>query len=280
MSEILDGSMRSEEIPVKTSVFQRIKNKITDVILYPFYYAYKRHLWNQISGSRFKKPQHVGIILDGNRRYSRAQGLEIWAGHTLGARKVEEVLAYCWELGIKVVTLYVFSIENFSRKKEEVDHIMTLAEKKFTELLTHPLIFKYKVGIRAIGRKEMLPPGVQEAIQKVEDATKDFHDYYLNVAIAYGGRAEIIDAIRKMVKEKNIEEITEENFEKYLYTAGLPNPDLIIRTSGEVRISGFLLWQAAYSELYFADIYWPEVRKIDLWRAVRAFQKRQRRYGR
>ena len=280
MSEILDGSMRSEEIPVKTSVFQRIKNKITDLILYPFYYAYKRHLWSQISGSRFKKPQHVGIILDGNRRYSRAQGLEIWAGHTLGARKVEEVLAYCWELGIKVVTLYVFSIENFSRKKEEVDHIMTLAEKKFTELLTHPLIFKYKVGIRAIGRKEMLPPGVQEAIQKVEDATKDFHDYYLNVAIAYGGRAEIIDAIRKMVKEKNIEEITEENFEKYLYTAGLPNPDLIIRTSGEVRISGFLLWQAAYSELYFADIYWPEVRKIDLWRAVRAFQKRQRRYGR
>lgn len=279
MSEILDNTVRSEEIPLKTNLFQRIKQKITDIILYPFYYAYKRHLWNQISNPYFKKPNHIGIILDGNRRFSRAHGLEIWAGHSLGARKVEEVLAYCWELGIKILTLYVFSIENFDRSKEEVDNIMKLAEDKFTQLLTHPLIYKYRVRIRAIGRREMLPDSVIQAIEKVEEATKDFHDYYLNVAIAYGGRAEIIDAIQKMVKD-NVEEITEESFEKYLYTAGLPNPDLIIRTSGEVRISGFLLWQSAYSELYFADIYWPEIRKIDLWRAVRAYQRRNRRYGR
>ncbi|NVM54303.1 MAG: di-trans,poly-cis-decaprenylcistransferase [Candidatus Helarchaeota archaeon] len=279
MSEILDGTVRSAEVPIKTSIFQRIKRKITDIILSPFYYAYKRYLWDQISNSQLKKPNHVGIILDGNRRYSRAHGLETWAGHSLGARKVEEVLAYCWELGIKIVTLYVFSIENFNRPKKEVDHIMELAEDKFTQLSTHPLVHKYKVRIKAIGRMGMLPPGVREAIQKVEDATKEFHDFFLNIAIAYGGRAEIIDAIRKLVKEKKAEDINEEVFEKYLYTAGLPNPDLIIRTSGEVRISGFLLWQAAYSELYFCDLYWPEIRKIDLWRAVRAFQKRHRRFG-
>jgi len=278
MSEILDNTIRSEKVPIKTSLFQRLKNKLSDLIIYPFYYAYKRHLWRQISDKQYKKPNHIGIILDGNRRFSRSHGLEIWAGHTLGARKVEEVIAYCWELGIKIVTLYVFSIENFNRDKDEVENIMKLAEDKFTQLLTHPLLYKYKVRIRAIGRREMLPAGLQEAIEKIEEATKEFHDYYLNVAIAYGGRAEIIDAIRKMIKN-NVSEVTEETFEKYLYTAGLPNPDLIIRTSGEVRISGFLLWQSAYSELYFADIYWPEVRKIDLWRAVRAYQKRHRRYG-
>ncbi len=278
MSEVLDNTVRSEKIPIKISLFQRLKQKIIDIIVYPFYYAYKRHLWSQISNSQLKKPNHIGIILDGNRRYSRSHGLEIWAGHSLGARKVEEVLAYCWELGIKIVTLYVFSIENFNREKDEVDNIMKLAEDKFTQLLTHPLLYKYKVRIRAIGRREMLPDGLKAAIEKIEEETKEFHDYYLNVAIAYGGRAEIIDAIRKMIKD-NVNEVTEETFEKYLYTAGLPNPDLIIRTSGEVRISGFLLWQSAYSELYFADIYWPEVRKIDLWRAVRAYQKRHRRYG-
>ena len=216
MSEILDNTIRSEKVPIKTSLFQRLKQKISDIILYPFYYAYKRHLWNQVSNSQFKKPNHIGIILDGNRRFSRSHGLEIWAGHTLGARKVEEVLAYCWELGIKIVTLYVFSIENFNRDKNEVENIMKLAENKFTELLTHPLIYKYKVRIRAIGRREMLPDGVRDAIEQVEDATKEFHDYYLNVAIAYGGRAEIIDAIRKMIKD-NVGEVTEESFEKYLY---------------------------------------------------------------
>ncbi|TFG04732.1 MAG: di-trans,poly-cis-decaprenylcistransferase [Promethearchaeota archaeon] len=277
MSELLERTSSPEEI--KISFLQRIKQKIIDVLLYPFYVSYKWYLWRQISQNKMQTPKHIGIILDGNRRFSRAHGLEIWAGHKLGARKVEEVLGYLWELGVRILTLYVFSIENFNRSQEEVDHIMKLAEQKFTELLTHPLIYKYKVRIRAIGRKQMLPSGVQEAIGKLEEATKDFHDYFLNVAIAYGGRAEIIDAIKKMVKQEDVENITEEIFEKYLYTAGLPNPDLIIRTSGEVRISGFLLWQAAYSELYFADIYWPEIRKIDIWRAIRAYQHRQRRFG-
>ncbi|MHA1649791.1 MAG: polyprenyl diphosphate synthase [Candidatus Helarchaeota archaeon] len=269
------------ESSIKVSPFQRLKDKIGKLILYPFYTIYKRYLWRQIAN--FQKPKHVGIILDGNRRFSRAHGLEIWAGHELGAKKVEEVLGYCWELGIRIVTLYVFSIENFNRPKDEVDHIMTLAREKFTELLTNPLIYKYKVHVKAIGRMELLPEDVEEAIRKVEDATKEFHDYYLNIAIAYGGRAEIIDAIRSILKDpsiKSVDDITEETFEKYLYTAGLPHPDLIIRTSGEVRISGFLLWQSAYSELYFCDLYWPEMRKIDLWRAIRDYQRRHRRFGR
>ncbi len=275
-----EESTPSSDSDQKPSIFQRLKDKIWNTLLFPFYTVYKRYLWRQISS--FIKPTHVGIILDGNRRYSRAHGLEVWAGHEHGAHKVEEVLGYCWELGIRMLTLYVFSIENFSRSEEEVSHIMDLARDKFTELLTNPLIYKYKVHIQAIGRKEMLPANVVEAIEKVEEATKEFTNYYLNIAIAYGGRAEIIDAVRAILQDKSItpEAITEEFFEKYLYTKGLPNPDLIIRTSGEVRISGFLLWQSAYSELYFCDLYWPEIRKIDLWRAVRDYQRRHRRFGR
>jgi tritrans,polycis-undecaprenyl-diphosphate synthase [geranylgeranyl-diphosphate specific] len=256
MSESLEESAQPPEAPPKLSLFQRIKDKITTALLFPFYTLYKRYLWRQISA--IKKPKHLGIILDGNRRFSQSHGLEVWAGHEFGARKVEEVLGFCWELGIRIVTLYVFSIENFSRPQDEVDHIMGLAEEKFKDLLTNPLIYKYKVHIKAIGRMELLPEGVRAAINEVEEATAEFQDYFLNVAIAFD----------------------EATFEKYLYTAGIPNPDLIIRTSGEVRISGFLLWQSAYSELYFCDLNWPEIRKIDLWRAVRDYQRRHRRFGR
>ncbi len=278
MANSSETSRITEVSTQKVNIIQKLREKVGKIILAPFYYVYKRHLWNQIA--TFKRPHHVGIILDGNRRYSKAHGLEVWAGHEMGAKKVEEVLGYLWELGIRIVTLYVFSIENFDRPQEEVEHIMKLASEKFTELLTNPLIFKYKVHIKAIGRMEMLPDDVRASISKVEDATSDFHDYFLNIAIAYGGRAEIIDAVRSIIQNKvNPAELNEETFEKYLYTAGLPNPDLIIRTSGEVRISGFLLWQAAYAELYFVDLNWPEIRKIDLWRAVRDYQRRHRRFG-
>jgi tritrans,polycis-undecaprenyl-diphosphate synthase [geranylgeranyl-diphosphate specific] len=267
-----------DEEASQQSLSHRIAHKIKHIFLYPAYSAYKRLLWRKISQT--EKPKHIGIILDGNRRYSRAHGLEIWAGHELGAKKVEEMLAYCWELGIRTVTLYTFSIENFSRPKPEVDKIMKLAQQKFKELSTHPLIFKYKVRVRAIGRKELLPAEVCDAIAEAEEKTKQFDDYHLNIAIAYSGRAEIVDAVRAILQNKNQTEIDEAAFEHYLYTAGQPDPDLIIRTSGEYRISGFLLWQAAYSELYFTDLYWPEMRKIDLWRAVRDYQKRHRRFGR
>ncbi len=276
MTETADTTMDSVETTDKKGILHRVKDKIVKALLFPFYTIYKRYLWKKLNTA--EKPKHLGIILDGNRRYSRAHGLDIWAGHELGAKKVEEVLAYCWELGIKIVTLYTFSIENFNRPKEEVDKIMELAKKRFTDLMTHPLIFKYKVRIKALGRMELLPLDLQETIRKAEETTSQFHDYQLNIAIAYSGRSEIVDAVRAIIKNQ-IQDINEESFPNYLYTAGLPDPDLIIRTSGEIRVSGFLIWQAAYSELYFCDIYWPAFRKIDIWRAVRAYQKRHRRYG-
>ena len=277
MSKVTNETVQSAEETNKVSILHRITHKLRNAILFPVSSLYKHFLWKNINAT--EKPRHIGIILDGNRRYSRAHGLEVWAGHELGAKKVEEVLGYCWELGIKIVTLYAFSIENFSRPKEEVDKIMEIATNKFKELSTHPLIYKYKVRVKAIGRKELLPASVREAIREVEANTKQFQDYQLNIAIAYSGRAEIVDAVRAILQQNKQVDLDETTFEQYLYTAGLPDPDLIIRTSGEIRISGFLLWQAAYSELYFSEKYWPEIHKLDLWRAVRTYQKRHRRFG-
>jgi len=229
-------------------------------------------------------PHHVGIILDGNRRFANEHGEAPWMGHVLGAVKVEEVLAYSFECGIKGITLYAFSTENFNRGKTEVKKIMEIAIKKFKEILTNPMIHKYKVKVRAIGNTELLPDQVQKVIREAEKGTAIYDDYFLNIAIGYGGRNEIIDAVKLISEEVKkgdlkIADITEKTMEKYLYTSGLPDPDVIIRTSGEERLSGFLLWQSAYSELIFLDVYWPAIRKIDFWRAIRTYQERHRRYG-
>ena len=219
-----------------------------------FYKIYEKKLYSEIKGQDM--PQHIGIILDGNRRASRKLGINYNEGYELGAKKLEEVLNWCWDLNIKVVSVWVFSTDNF----------------------------KHKVRIRVIGRKELLPKEIQEEIAKTEEATKEYEGYTLNICMAYGGRAELTDAIKEVVKKVNEgklkpEDITEEIISEHLYTRGLPDPDLIIRTSGEERLSGFLLWQSAYSELYFADVYWPLFRRIDLWRAIRIYQQRHRRFG-
>ncbi|MFX1482236.1 MAG: polyprenyl diphosphate synthase [Promethearchaeota archaeon] len=227
----------------------------------------------------------MGVILDGNRRYARKHGLEVpWFGHHKGAEKVMEVLRILWEAGVKVCTLYAFSIENFQRSKAEVEEIMKLAEEKFAEVIDNPDVHRHKVRIRAIGRVDLLPEKVQLAIRAAEEETSDYNDHILNVAIGYSGRAELVDAV-KAISEK-IEsgelmpsQIDEDIIESHLYTNGVPDPDLIIRTSGEERLSGFLLWQSAYSELYFAQIYWPAVRRIDIWRALRSYGERSRRFG-
>ncbi|MFX1598781.1 MAG: polyprenyl diphosphate synthase [Promethearchaeota archaeon] len=252
------------------------------LLLGPLYRLYGWRLWKQVKNGR--KPGHVGVILDGNRRFARKKGLNVWVGHYLGAEKVREFLSWCWEVGIKVVTLYAFSIENFRRRRREVEEIMKLAKSKFEEVLEDRNIHKYRVKVQAIGRRNMLPEELQEIVLKIEEKTKDYDDHLLNVAIGYGGRAEIVDAFRSIAMEVSQgvirpEEVNESLIEKYLYTAGLPDPDLIIRTSGEERLSGFLLWQSAYSELYFCDVYWPALRKIDFWRAIRIFQQRERRFG-
>jgi tritrans,polycis-undecaprenyl-diphosphate synthase [geranylgeranyl-diphosphate specific] len=227
----------------------------------------------------------VGIILDGNRRYARKHRLDVpWYGHHKGAAKVMEVLRILWEADVKVCTLYAFSVENFQRHKDEVEEIMALAEEKFTEVVDNPDVHRHKVRIRAIGRVDLLPERVQLAIRAAEEETRDYSDHVLNVAIGYSGRAELVDAVRAISEkvESGImtpSQIDEAIIEEHLYTNGVPDPDLIIRTSGEERLSGFLLWQSAYSELYFAQIYWPAVRRIDIWRALRSYGERSRRYG-
>ncbi len=230
-------------------------------------------------------PQHIGIIMDGNRRFARKVGREVTYGHILGSKKLEEVLRWCYDLGIKVVTVYAFSTENFKRSREEVKALMDLFERKFKELTENPDIHKNRVRVRAIGKLEYLPERVRNAIKIAEEATRDYSNYFLNVAIAYGGRDEIINAIRKIAEEVrrgelSPEEINEEIIKRHLYTGNLPDPDLIIRTSGEERLSNFLLWQSAYSELYFVEAYWPEFSRMDLLRAIYSYQKRSRRFGR
>ncbi|MCG8335541.1 MAG: polyprenyl diphosphate synthase [Proteobacteria bacterium] len=246
------------------------------------YRLYERVLWRQIKEG--PKPQHIGVILDGNRRFAREKGLDTNKGHVFGANKVEDLLQWCWKLNIKIITLYAFSTENFNRSSDEVDALMRLLAEKIKKFQQEPAIEKNKVRIRVIGRLEYLSKELNDEIAKAEEATKDYDNFHLNIAISYGGRAEIVDAVKKVAqqiekKEINIDDIDEDLLARNLYTNGIPDPDLIIRTSGEERLSGFLLWQSAYSELYFTEVFWPAFRMIDLWRAIRIYQQRERRYG-
>jgi len=248
------------------------------------YKLYEKWLWHQVKNG--VKPGHIAIILDGNRRWASEKALNPWFGHEKGAEKVDQLLDWCLKLGVKSITLYAFSTENFRRSKNEVEEIMRIAQEQFRKILTDERIHKNKIHVKAIGRLSLLPKDLQQLILDVEKATQGYDDHFLNLALAYGGRAEIVDAAKKIADkvhegELNPEEIDEQVFEKYLYTSHMSkqDPDLIIRTSGEERLSGFLLWQSAYSELCFLDVYWPGFRFIDLLRAVRTFQKRRRRFG-
>lgn len=248
------------------------------------YKLYERWLGYQVKNG--VKPEHIAIVLDGNRRWALEQSLNPWVGHREGAEKVEQLLDWCLSLGVQSVTLYAFSTENFRRSKREVEEILRVVEEKLSELFVSERIHKHKVRVKVIGRVILLPEGLQRLIRNVEAATESYSEHFLNVALAYGGRAEIVDAAKKISEEVKRGELTpddvdESMFEKYLYTAHLSKqePDLIIRTSGEERLSGFLLWQSAYSELCFLDAFWPDFRRIDLLRAIRTYQLRKRRFG-
>ncbi len=251
------------------------------------YYLYERRLLHQVR--RRPRPGHVGIILDGNRRYARDRGLvDPVRTYELGARKLDDVLEWCAQLAIPAVSLWVFSTDNLRRPPEEVSGILTAVESKLAELARDPRIHRLGVRVRAVGKLELLPDSTLAAIRAAEDATAGNRAMVLMIAVAYGGRQEIADAVQALLRERAkeghdvqdlVEGVTPDAIARYLYTADLPDPDLIIRTSGEVRLSGFLLWQSAYSEFYFCDVLWPAFRKIDFLRAVRAFQQRQRRFG-
>ncbi len=251
------------------------------------YRLYERRLQKEIEAE--KLPQHVGLILDGNRRYARSVGLmSILEGHRLGAKKLEEVLTWCEELNIRMVSIWILSTENLQRAPDEVAGLVQLIENRLRAAAHDPKTHTKRMRIRAIGKLELLPDSLRDAIREAEEATKEYESFFLNVAVGYGGRQEIVDAVQSLLRERQerganldaaIEDVTPDNVGKYLYTYDLPDPDLIIRTSGEVRLSGFLLWQSAYSEFYFCDAYWPAFRRIDLLRAIRSYQQRERRFG-
>ena len=250
--------------------------------LSPFYRLYEKILWRQIKNG--PAPYHIGLIVDGNRRFARFRGLASNEGHTAGSENLESFLAWCRDMDVKIVTLFGFSVENYNRADDEVNYLMDLILRKLKDYQVDPVIKEQRVKVKVIGRKADLSAEMNEEIEKIESMTADHDRFQLNIAISYGGRAEIIDAVKKVaaeVKEGALEvgDITEQMFSKYLYTEGIPDPDFIIRTSGEERLSGFLSWQSAYSELYFTEVFWPAFRKIDFWRAIRIYQQRERRFG-
>ena len=234
-------------------------------------------------------PHHVGIILDGNRRYGLAHGVsDPKAIYKLGADKLDEVLEWCATLKIGAVTLWVFSPDNLARPAREVAGIFSAIETKLAALAHDPLIHRRRVRVRAIGDLSLIPEATVAVIRTAEEATRVYDAMDLNIAVAYGGRQEIVDAVKASLEEMAangatighaIAHLSPDQIEKHLYTAGMPDPDLIIRTSGEIRLSGFLLWQSAHSEFYFSDVNWPAFRRVDFLRAIRAFQERQRRFG-
>ena len=244
--------------------------------------VYEKVMMEEIRKS--SPPRHLGIITDGNRRYARSLGLESNKGHVLGKNKLEEVLDWSREIGIKIVTVYGFSTENFKRDKNEVSFLMELIEDALKGLMTDDRIFRNEIRVKVIGDMSSLPKSLVESARRIEEKTEKFDKFRLNLAVGYGGRAEIIEAVKKIVSEAldgkiNVNDITEEKFRSYLYDSTMPDPDLILRTSGEERVSNFLLWQSAYSELYFSDVNWPELKKIDFLRAILSYQVRKRRYG-
>ena len=226
-----------------------------------------------------RMPSHVGIIMDGNGRWAELRGLPRIEGHRRGAERTREIIDVSIELGIKCITLYVFSTENWQRPRDEVSMLMRILEvylrNEFATLIKKDVVF------RAIGETWRLPENIQALIRETEEKTAGNTGLNLVAALSYSGRNEIMRAVRKVMNScTNPAELTEEDFNAYLDTAGLPQPDLIIRTSGERRLSNFLLWQAAYAELYFTETLWPDFDRDELMLAIQDFQGRERRFGR
>lgn len=229
-------------------------------------------------------PRHLAIIMDGNRRFAEARGLDVRDGHEKGRDTLEELLDWCLDLGIRILTVYALSVENLQRPPAELDSLMDLFDRSLRQIAVDERVHRHRIRVRVIGDRALLEPRVREAIEIAEAATRSYSDYLYNVALGYGGRDEIVQAIRALAREVRAgtlepEAIDSEAVSRHLYTADLPDPDLVFRTSGEERISNFLLWQSAYSELYFSDVLWPGLTHLDFLRAIRAYQLRRRRYG-
>lgn len=267
--------------------WRRLARQCRRQMLAPFYRVYERKLWRHVRA--FPVPRHIGLILDGNRRFGRQNNISHPDDvYMAGANKLDDLLDWCIELEIPAITLWVFSTENRKRPPEEVTGILAAVEKKLQSLACNRQFHSRRIRVRAVGRLDLLPASTFAVLHAAESATKDYDGMRLTIAAAYGGREEIVDAVRGLLREQlaqnkslieAIELVTSEAISRSLYAPDLPDPELIIRTSGEIRLSGFLLWQSVFSEFYFTDVYWPAFRRIDFLRALRAFQQRQRRFG-
>ena len=245
------------------------------------YGAYERRIAASLSPDRL--PRHVGVILDGNRRWAAGQGSTSEHGHRAGARKIDEFLGWCNELGVQVVTLWLLSTDNLARPVAELEPLLEIIDETVSALAACG-----KWRVHPVGALDLLPARTSTALKLAESSTADVTGMMVNVAVGYGGRQEVVDAVRSLLESESaagatIDEVAQvidvEHIAEHLYTKGQPDPDLVIRTSGEQRLSGFLLWQSAHSEFYFCEAYWPDFRRVDFLRALRAFGARQRRFG-
>jgi short-chain Z-isoprenyl diphosphate synthase len=246
------------------------------------YGAYERQLARGLD--RRAVPRHVGVMLDGNRRWARANGFEPADGHQAGADKIKDLLAWCEEAGVELVTLWLLSTDNLGREETELTPLLRIIEQAVGDLAA-----AHRWRLNIIGALELLPKETATALRDAEDATDDVRGLTVNVAVGYGGRREIADAVRRLLIEHAArgtpieviaKNVSVEEIASHLYTRGQPDPDLVIRTSGEQRLGGFLLWQSAKSEFYFCEAYWPDFRKVDFLRALRSYGSRERRFGR
>jgi len=245
------------------------------------YRMYEKRLEARLSGDIM--PRHIGLILDGNRRWARSMGLaDVNTGHQRGADKISEMLQWSQETGVERVTLWLLSTDNLARPVEELEPLLTIIEETVTGLAATGW------NVKPVGALDLLPDKTARVLKDAGEATSDAPGLIVNVAVGYGGRREIADAVRSLLHEHasrgtSIEELAEfldvEHIAEHLYTRGQPDPDLVIRTSGEQRLSGFMLWQSAHSEFYFCEAYWPDFRKVDFLRAIRSYAARHRRYG-
>jgi short-chain Z-isoprenyl diphosphate synthase len=247
-------------------------------VLYP---AYEARVVKFLPADRL--PQHIGVMLDGNRRWAKAVGQESAAGHRAGADNIEPFLGWCDEVGIKVVTLWLLSTDNLKREPEELEPLLKIIEDVVASLAE-----QRRWRIHPVGALDLLPAATAQKLKEADEATRDVKGLLVNVAVGYGGRREIADAVRSLLAEHaakgtSLEELAQiidpEHIAEHLYTKGQPDPDLVIRTSGEQRLGGFLLWQSAKSEFYFCEALWPDFRRVDFLRALRAYAERERRFG-
>jgi len=249
---------------------------------HPVYALYERRIAASLSPEQV--PRHVGVILDGNRRWARNAGTSAATGHQRGADKIADLLTWSEEIGVEVVTLWMLSTDNLSRSAEELTALLGIIEDAVRDLASTG-----RWRVQAVGSLDLLPAATVQALKEAEASTRDVSGLHVNVAVGYGGRREIADAVQSILREHaragtTLDELAEsfsvEHIAEHLYTKGQPDPDLVIRTSGEQRLGGFLLWQSAHSEYYFCEAYWPDFRRVDFLRAVRAYAARERRLGR